>query len=480
MFLFDGHAGRLLACNRAALDLIGCTPDGLAALPDHALRSLHGSGRRQLTTADGATLDVELATDTGWYAPDEAHLVVVRPANGDEALALPLLERLVGALERHEAGAGNGVALLFIDAHEPGADDALLAAVDARLREAVRRTDLVCRLGRERFAVVCEPVHGELEAAGIAASLVDDLGLLVRAVDVAVALPGDPGMSVDALAEDPTAATAAARTHGRARHAAFSAAAEVRSRRHAVVAQSLRRGMQAGELEVHYQPVVDLRDAAVRGVEALVRWRPAGSPPIGPDRFIPVAERSGLIVELGEWVLRQACGFAAQHPDLRVAVNLSPRQVAGDLVARVVGALEDSGVDPDCLDLELTESAVLDDPDTASDVLGELTGLGVHLALDDFGTGYSSLVVLRRLPFDRLKVDRSFVRSVADTPGDRELVAAVLGLARAVGVEVTAEGVETPEQAAVLAELGCDEAQGYLFASPMTPEACDVWLGAAR
>jgi EAL domain-containing protein (putative c-di-GMP-specific phosphodiesterase class I) len=297
---------------------------------------------------------------------------------------------------------------------------------------------------------------------------------------VGVALPGDAGMTVAALTSDPAAATTAARNESRSRRAAFAAAAERRSRRQAAVAKSLRRALEADELEVHYQPVIDLRTGMVQGVEALVRWCPADAPPIPPDRFIPLAERSGLIVELGDWVLRQACGFAADHPQLRVAVNLSARQVAGDLAERVVDALESNAVEPSHLDLELTESAVLDDPDTASEVLGELTDLGVHLALDDFGTGYSSLVVLRHLPFDRLKVDRSFVRSVATSERDRDLVAAVVGVARAVGVEVTAEGVETVEQATVLADVGCDDAQGFLFAAAMPPDACEVWLGASR
>ena len=473
MILYDARDGRLLACNQPALDLAGCAPD---EVPVEALR---GAGRHRLTRPDGTSLAVDVLTDEPWATPDHARLVVARPATGAD-VALPLLERLLAALERHEAGAGNGVALLFVDADAAVDDTVLLGAVESRLRDAVRRTDLVCRVGPARFAVVCEPVHGELEAAGLAASLLDELSLLVPHAGVGVALPGDPGMTVDALTADASAATDAARTQGRARHAAFTAAADVRSRRHAVLAQSLRRALDTGELEVRYQPLVDLTEGVVCGVEALARWRPPGLPPIGPDRFIPVAERSGLIVELGEWVLGEACRFAAEHPDLRVAVNLSPRQVAGDLVARVVRALDAAGIEPGRLDLELTESAVLDDPDTASDVLGELTDLGVHLALDDFGTGYSSLVVLRRLPFDRLKVDRSFVRPVADTAADREIVAAVVGLARAVGVEVTAEGVETTAQAEVLADLGCGEAQGYLFAAPMTPDACEVWLGAAR
>jgi EAL domain-containing protein (putative c-di-GMP-specific phosphodiesterase class I) len=480
MFLFDGVDGRPLACNQAALDLLGCDADEFLGAPTAALEVFGATGRRQLTRADGSTVVLDVTSDSAWWASGRARFVVARQVADDELVALPLLERLVGSLERHEAGAGNGVALLFVDAESAGADPVLLAAVEARLHEAVRRTDLVCRVGPASFNVVCEPVHGELEAAGLAASLIDDLGLLVAGVTVGVALPGDPGMTVAALTTDPIAATAAAKTQGRSRHAAFTAVAELRTRRQAVVAQSLRRALLADELEVHYQPVIDLRSGAVQGVEALVRWRPADSPPIPPERFIPLAERSGLIIELGDWVLRQACAFAAAHPDLRVAVNLSPRQVAGDLADRVLAALEETGVDPQHLDLELTESAVLEDPDTASEVLGQLTDLGVHLALDDFGTGYSSLVVLRRLPFDRLKVDRSFVRSVATVERDRELVAAVVGLARAVGVDVTAEGVETAEQAAVLADLGCDDAQGFLFAAAMPPDACEVWLGAPR
>ena len=474
--LLPEGGGRPVACNEAALALLGCDADTFASLAAADLAPLRTPGRHDLVLPGGSVVTVEVTGEDRWWADGPARLIVARAAgdhNAAPVLPAAVRDRLLRALEAHEAGAPVGAALLFVDV---AGDEQVAAAAEDLLHDAVRRNDLVTAVGPGRFVVLCEPVYGEIDAAGMAASLVDEIGLLTPGVEIGVAVPGDPGMSVAALLADEAAAIAAARTQGRARHAAFSAAADVRNRRQAAVAHALRRALDAGEVDVHYQPVVDLTDGAVHTFEALARWHPRGVPAIPPDRFIPVAERTGLIGELGESVLRAACDFVVDRPGLRVAVNLSPHQVDGELLERVGGVLDQTGLDADRLELELTESAFLDDPDTATDVLRTIADRGVRLALDDFGTGYSSLLVLRRLPFDRLKVDRSFVRAVADTDADRELVGAVVSLARAVGVAVTAEGVETEEQAQVLADLGCDDAQGFLFARPMDGAACDDWL----
>jgi EAL domain-containing protein (putative c-di-GMP-specific phosphodiesterase class I) len=479
MFVYGGDDERPVAANDAALDLLGYDADTFFAgrLEDHA--ALRHVGRHQIDLRDGSTATVEVSHVEGWWAPGPARLVVARDLGVTEtAPAGPLVERLLDALGRQEGNRGHGVAVLFVDPSPGGQGDAaLVEAMAARLRQSVRRTDLVCHVGDGRLAVVCEPVHGEIEAAGLAAALVDDLALLASDVSIGVALAGEPGLTLDDLRRDPVEAVAAAETKGRARHAAFT---DVRSRRQLGIAQSLRRAIDTSELEVHYQPLVDLRNDTVLGIEALVRWRPEGSTPVPPAQFIPVAERAGLIGEVSDRVLSEACRFAADRPDLRVAVNMSRVDLSHDLLRRVMRAVEDAGLTPARLTVELTEAAVLDDLETASDVLRTLTQQGVHIALDDFGTGTCSLQVLRRLPFDSLKVDRSVVRSVADTPADRALVDAVVGLARAAGGSVTAEGVETAEQAAVLADMGCDDAQGFLFAPPMSRDDCEEWLARPR
>jgi predicted signal transduction protein with EAL and GGDEF domain len=498
MFVCDA-TGRPVAANDAALALLGYDAETFLALPAAALAPVVEPGLRRHTRPDGVVVDREVDMEA-WHGRPAGRLLLpraigagtvgARPA--DATLDLPdrreLLGHLCGALRQSEAGGGI-VALLFVDVAVPDREPGrgfVAAAIADRLRAAVRRSDMVARLGATGFAVVCEHLQGEIDAAGLAAEVVDDLtvplvvggGELVPRVEVGIALAGDPGMSVEELDADFDAATAAAKSHGHARHAAFAAAAHSRSRRQEVMARDLADALDGDKLDVHYQPVVDLRDGAVLGVEALARWLPLDRPPIPPDRFIPAAERSGLINPLGEWVLRTSCRYAADRPGLVVAVNVSPCQVRADFVPTVMGILDGEGLPAARLRLELTESAFLDDPDTATTVLRRLTALGVRLSLDDFGTGYSSLLVLRRLPFDRLKIDRSFVRSVAETRADRDVVAAVLALGRAVGVAATAEGVETDEQAGVLLDLGCKEAQGYLFGRPMPAAECDTWLAA--
>jgi len=478
MFLRDLATQRVVGANQAALGLLGCDPADLAEVGAERLSAL----------LDPATAPVQ-ATDPSWYLAGPAELVVAhrRPAPAAAALE-PLHDRLRNALDRPGAP-GETTALLFVDvAAVPVLEPDVARDVDdlvlARLRAVTRRGDLVVRAGGGSFVVLCERVQGEIAAAGIAAAIVDQLGCdldgspALPPVSVGLALAGDPGLTPGELAADRDGALAAARTHGRARHATLTSAAVERARQRERLADAMRQGLAAGEFVLHYQPVIDLREGATIEVEALVRWAPPGRGLIGPDRFIPIAEQTGVIVELGGWVLHTACAFAAARPGLAVAVNVSARQVGDDLVARVLDALATSGLEPDRLRLELTETAILDDPDTAVEVLCQLTDLGVRLSHDDFGTGYASLLYLRRLPFDRLKIDRSFIRSIPDTPADRELVAAVLGVARAVGVRVTAEGVETADQARILVDLGCEEAQGFYFGRPMPPEAFDAWWAA--
>jgi EAL domain-containing protein (putative c-di-GMP-specific phosphodiesterase class I) len=231
--------------------------------------------------------------------------------------------------------------------------------------------------------------------------------------------------------------------------------------------------LELQEFELYLQPQVDLRSGAVVGAEALLRWHHPGLGTVGPDRFVPIAEESGLILPLGEWVLRRAIGLLGHWRTtglghLRLAVNLSARQCQSHgLLAQLDGMLADTGVDPALLELEITESAAMQDPERSRALLQGLRARGIRVAIDDFGTGYSSLSYLKLFELDRIKIDRGFVKDIESDPNDAAIVTATIGMARALGLDVIAEGVETAAQADFLRAHGCDEAQGYLFARPM-------------
>ncbi len=235
----------------------------------------------------------------------------------------------------------------------------------------------------------------------------------------------------------------------------------------------LRHALQVGQFEVFYQPVVDLRVGKVTGVEALLRWRHPDRGVVSPANFIPLAEEIGLIVPIGEWVLREACRVVASWQGaMCVAVNLSPVQFQSrTLVATVAQALHDADMPAERLELEITETVMLQDTDATLATLGQLRDLGVRIAMDDFGTGYSSLSYLRRFPFDRIKIDQSFVRDINSKRDCGAIIRAVTGLSRELGIATTAEGVETQAQLDALVSAGCTEFQGYLFSRPVTSDA---------
>jgi EAL domain-containing protein (putative c-di-GMP-specific phosphodiesterase class I) len=241
--------------------------------------------------------------------------------------------------------------------------------------------------------------------------------------------------------------------------------AEVQARHNLEV--DLRQAIAAGGLEVHYQPVVSLRDDAITGCEALVRWRHPERGPISPAEFIPIAEDTGLINQLGEWVLNRACADAATWPDdIRLAVNVSPVQFKSDTLGlKIAAALAASGLAAGRLELEITEAVLIRDDEAALAILHQLRAIGVRIALDDFGTGYSSLSYLQRFPFDKIKIDRCFVNDIAEPGGSSSIVQAVVNIAAARDMTTTAEGVETEAQRQLLRALGCSEMQGYLFSA---------------
>ena len=404
------------------------------------------------------------------------------------------LDRLGQALARRgRHGALTAVLFLDLDRFKwindslgHAAGDQLLVQVAARLTAATRSGDSVARFGGDEFVVLCEELEGEWEARAIAERLdaalsehfcVEGRDMTVTASIGIVTTASASGATADSLLRDADAAMYRAKERGRDRIESFQGGMRALALERLEVEADLRRALERHELRVHYQPVVRLSGAAMLGVEALVRWQHPTRGLVSPAEFIPVAEETGLIRPLGAYVLREACRQVSQwnrgNPDrapLSVSVNLSARQMsAADLTRLVLTALNESGLEPGLLCLEITESVLMEDVGASRSVLQSLKELGVRLGIDDFGTGYSSLLYLRRFPVDFLKVDRSFVSGLGQNSEDGAIVAGVLGLAHALGVEAIAEGVELPEQADKLAVLGCELAQGFLWSKPMAP-----------
>jgi diguanylate cyclase (GGDEF)-like protein/PAS domain S-box-containing protein len=401
-----------------------------------------------------------------------------------------LTDRIEHALDQVDRRGGD-VAVLFVDidgfkfvndgmGHRAG--DELLTVVAARLREAVRPSDTVARFGGDEFVVVCEQLDGPWDATRIGDRIaraveqpimLQDREVVVTA-SVGIAVASD-GSTADALLRDADAAMYRAKQRGRARVEVFDEALRGRAAERLELEAALRRALAAGELAVAYQPVVRVADETVVGAEALLRWHHPTRGLVSPADFIPLAEETGLIVPIGAWVLhealRQAHAWRVAGRDLTISVNLSARQLMdpglGDTVR---AALEESGIDPRAVHLEITESVLMDDVEHSIQTLTNLRELGIEFEVDDFGTGYSSLSYLRDLPIDTLKIDQSFVRDLGVAGSDTSIVRAIVGLGRALGMNMHAEGVERPEQLAELRALGCDLAQGFLW-SPAVPAA---------
>ena len=393
-------------------------------------------------------------------------------------------DRLEHALQRRR-DSQRGVAVLFIDVdgfkrindslgHSAG--DAALREAALRIRSAVRPHDTVARLGGDEFTVLCEDLEGDGDVLSIGDRIVKALArpveihgddvVLRASIGVAVAGPAD--VRPEELLRRSDDAMYQAKARGGSRTQLYiPGQGRQRGGHDLQVESALRRAIPA-ELVAHYQPVVALDDAQVVGVEALARWQHPSRGLIPPAEFIAIAEQTGLIVPLGNWMLEEACRQTALWDGLRVSVNVSGRQVAeGSLVASVSRALEESGLSPERLQLELTETVLMDDVDGHVAVMRDLKKVGVSLALDDFGKGYSSLGYLHRFPIDRIKIDRDFVRGLPDSRADRAIVSAVLSFARALDMEVVAEGVETQQHVDALRELGCEYVQGFFFHRPL-------------
>jgi diguanylate cyclase (GGDEF)-like protein/PAS domain S-box-containing protein len=528
--------GRFVRVNAALCALLGRTEEELTGRhPDEFLHEQHGTAASPFADAvagesrtgvevrfarpGGAGIDtlVDVTVvhgDSG--APEylfaqvlditrrkQAERALAHQALHDALTGLPnrvlLLDRLDHALAQRDRRT-SAIAVLLVDLDQfklvndglgHSAGDALLVAAADRLAKAVRPGDTVCRLGGDEFVICCENVGGAEEAmtigervrAAFSQPFVVERRELFVTASVGVTL-ASVSSTADSLLRDADAAMYRAKERGRARVEVFDDGLRERATARLATATSLRRALQDGEFEVHYQPVMSLADERLTGFEALVRWNDPERGLVPPAEFIGIAEETGLIVPLGELVLREATRQLAEWsarfpggPDLTVSVNVSGRQmVDAALVPTVAEALRESGIAPNRLHLEITETVLMDDIDESLEVLRALDELGVTLEIDDFGTGYSSLSYLKRLPVDTLKVDRSFVSGLGTDSEDTSIVTAITALGRALGLRLHAEGVENELQRAAVRALGCDVAQGFHWSPPLPAREAERWL----
>jgi diguanylate cyclase (GGDEF)-like protein len=437
----------------------------------------------------------------------EAEARVARLASEDPLTGLPNRRVFRSALdhinqERNQRP-GDGrqspqFAILFLDldrfkvindtlGHRVG--DLLLRDVAKRLRSSLRPTDQLARLGGDEFAIMTPSVESRAELEVLASRLVEAVvqpyeidGYQIRtSISIGIALGPDDGKSADDLLIAADLALYAVKAGGRGTHRFYhsSMSKEFNDRRQ--IETDLREAIERNELELYYQPIINLHRKVITGFEALARWHHPVKGAIPPATFIPLAEDSGLILPLGDWVLAEACRRAAQWPDdLKIAVNLSPVQFSDPkLLSTIERILAETGLAPNRLELEITERIFMDSGEITLTTLRRMKQLGICISMDDFGTGYSSLSYLRSFPFDKIKVDRVFVSDLGEGTEHIVIVQAVVSIANALGMTATAEGVETDDQRQILAGLGCDEAQGYLFSRPVpiesVPEILDKW-----
>jgi diguanylate cyclase (GGDEF)-like protein/PAS domain S-box-containing protein len=357
------------------------------------------------------------------------------------------------------------------------AGDKLLKIVADRLRGLVRETDTIARMGGDEFVIVQAPISDPADATSLAQRVIEVIGepfdidghQAMIGASIGIAVGPNDGLRPDRLLRNADLALYRAKGDGRGTFRFFEAAMDLQMQTRRIMEQDLRKALQAGEFELYYQPVVNLARNAISGFEALIRWNHPVKGLVSPAAFIPLAEEIGFIVPIGEWVIRQACATAAQWPgDLHVAVNISAAQFRGPgLMQVIVGALAASGLPATRLEIEITETVLLQNRETTLAVLHQLRALGIRIAMDDFGTGYSSLTYLQCFPFDKIKIDRSFVKDIAENSGSLNIVRAVAAMANGMGMTATAEGVETVAQLETITSEGCTEMQGFLFSKPL-------------
>ena len=514
--LFDRDS-RLVVQNKQFAAMFGAVPETVAAsaaraqehlarlgLEPDAVARTRRAGRTQESytreLADGRLVQVtrQAVKDGGYVATYEditerrrSQEQLSHMARHDALTGLPnrvlFREHLERALPRVKRG--DALALLLVDldgfkavndtqGHPAG--DELLRQVAGVLTRTVRESDVVARLGGDEFAVIQTGAPAAEEMAALAERLVaalrEPFTVAGRAVEIGASIGIVPAsaetLSADELLRSADVALYRAKATGRGRWCFFESGMDDEIHQRRELETDLRQAVREGQLLQHYQPLMEARSRTLSGFEALIRWTHPTRGTVPPSVFIPLAEETGLIKEIGAWVLRTACTAAAQWPaHVRIAVNLSPLQLlTGRLVDEVEAVLHDTGLAAARLELEITESVLMQDSDQTLKVLHRLHALGVHISMDDFGTEYSSLSYLRRFPFDKIKIDQSFVRDLTHHAGSIEIVRAVLGLGKALGMRVLAEGVETEAQLDILEFEGCNELQGYLFSRPVAVE----------
>jgi len=404
-------------------------------------------------------------------------------------------------LPRHQAE-GLRLAIIFMDldgfktindtlGHTSG--DLLLQVVASRIHDGLRRSDYAIRIGGDEFVVVIPDVKRVEDCALLAEKLLKQIRTPIELPHERVSVSASMGIAIfpdnaktrQEMIKSADSAMYEAKSRGRNRYAFYSPDMAARTRERMLIEQGLVRALEDNSLTVHYQPVVDLNSGAVVGMEALVRWQHPELGLVPPDRFITVAEESGLIDGIGSWVMHTACQQAtvwlAKYPiDLRLAVNVSVREMAADnFVERIANTLQETGFPPGNLEIEITEST-LQSIEYSQGLLYRLKALGVSIAIDDFGTGFSSLGLLKHLPIDRIKIDRSFVRDLPNDANDIAITRAIVAIANSLDLQITAEGIEENAQRTFLHELGCQNAQGYLFSRPLPKDEFEDLLSSGR
>ena len=515
--MFDADA-KLVFCNRRYIEMYGLSPDlaqpgcALLDLLNHRLQARTFSGNPAeyiaalmtkiaegntfidvVASGDGRAFSIvnKPLADGGWLATHEdvterqcAEERIAHMARHDALTDLPnrvlLRERLEHELKRVKRGESLAVLCLDLD-HFKGINDTLghpigdelLKRVADRLRGCTREPDTIARLGGDEFAIIMTQLHQPSDAAALSRRIREaiikpyqvDGHQIISDISIGISIAPIDGVEPDQLLKNADMALYGAKADGRGMYRFFEVEMDKKMNERRDLEMHLRQALNNGEFELHYQPLVNLETNEITAFEALLRWNHPTKGQISPANFVPIAEETGLIVSIGEWVTRTACKETANWPEhVKVAVNLSPAQLKSkNLVAMVMSALADCGMAPNRLQLEITETMLMQNTFATLNTLHQLRKLGVQIAMDDFGTGYSSLSYLRSFPFDKIKIDRSFIQDLSNGSEPRAIVHAVAGLAKCLNMISTAEGVETQQQLDTLQAVGCTEMQGYLF-----------------
>jgi diguanylate cyclase (GGDEF)-like protein/PAS domain S-box-containing protein len=530
--------GRMISANRRVTELTGYTNEEFLALNFGQIVAVEhhvavGEALKRIFNGEDAPYELEIGAKDGRRIPLEVTARLILGKRGEphtvQAIGRDITERkqaeeTIRRLAYHDALTDlpnralfedrllvalaqarrqrEMIAVLFLDLDSfkvvndtlgHGAGDKLLQAVAHDLATLVREGDTVARVGGDEFTLLLAGIEAPEDATDVAQRILECLrrprvinGTEFRTTgSIGVTMyPADGGKG-ETLLRNADTAMYRAKERGRDNYQLYAASMNAKMMERIAVEQDLRHALVRNELELFYQPIVAVETGVITGAEALIRWRHPKRGIVPPDEFIPLAEETGLILEIGEWVLRETCRQIRQWREQGlvvdlVAVNLSARQFQQeDLVQRIAGILRESGVSPDLIQIEITESAVLKNVDSAMAMLWQLREMGIQIALDDFGTGYSSLTYLKRFPIDAVKIDQSFVRDLEHDASDATIVSTVIGMAENLHLHVIAEGVETENQLEFLRQRGCKEYQGYLFARPMPAEEFAELLRAA-